>query len=388
MKKGWTKAPLGEVLNLDIDAVAVDPTESYPFAGVFGFGRGLFIRESVSGSDTTYKYFHRLHKGQLVMSQPKGWEGAITVVPKEFEGRFLSSVFPTFRSNEAKLTSEFLCIITKCKWLWDALFDKSIGIGARRNSIYPAQLLEVEIPLPPIVEQQRIVAHMDAIEERLNRVRKLREEAHKEHLIFVTSLAHRWDLSREKKFARGWCECALSDVLRLYTDTVVVEPTESYPNLGIYGFAKGTFSKSPIEGANSSATKLFRVRGGQFIYSRLFAFEGAYAIVDESQDGFFVSNEFPSFDLDKNRVLPEFLSAYFKSPAIWDQLTGQATGLGDRRRRIHPEVILAHQIKLPPMKYQEKVRVAFNKLATIEIQSKARAFDALLPSILDVVLNG
>ncbi|MDD4061148.1 MAG: restriction endonuclease subunit S, partial [Kiritimatiellae bacterium] len=81
MKKGWRKVPLADVLYLDIDAVPVNSDESYPFAGVYGFGRGLFKRDSLKGSDTTYSHFHRLHEGQLVMSQPKGWEGAITVVP-------------------------------------------------------------------------------------------------------------------------------------------------------------------------------------------------------------------------------------------------------------------------------------------------------------------
>ena len=150
MRKGWTKVALGEVLKIDIDAVAVDPSETYPFAGVYGFGRGLFTRDSVKGSDTTYSHFHRLHEGQLVMSQPKGWEGAITIVPKEYDGRFLSSVFPTFTSDASHLTTGFLGVLTKCKWLWDALLAKSNGIGARRNSILPAQLLGVKVPLPPL----------------------------------------------------------------------------------------------------------------------------------------------------------------------------------------------------------------------------------------------
>ena len=98
------EVPLEELLDSEIDAVPVDPVETYPFAGVYGFGRGLFVRDSLKGSDTTYSNFHRLHEGQLVMSQPKGWEGAITVVPKEFQGRFLSSVFPTFRPREDKLS--------------------------------------------------------------------------------------------------------------------------------------------------------------------------------------------------------------------------------------------------------------------------------------------
>ncbi len=49
MKKDWTEVALREVLFLDVDAVEVDPTQTYPFAGVYGFGRGIFARENVRG---------------------------------------------------------------------------------------------------------------------------------------------------------------------------------------------------------------------------------------------------------------------------------------------------------------------------------------------------
>jgi type I restriction enzyme S subunit len=51
------------------------------------------------------------------------------------------------------------------------------------------------------------------------------------------------------------------------------------------------------------------VRAKQFIYSRLFAFEGAYGVVPDEFDGLFVSNEYPTFDLDTSRVTPDFVQA-------------------------------------------------------------------------------
>jgi type I restriction enzyme, S subunit len=68
--------PLGEVMDLSIDAVAVDPAASYPISGVYSFGRGLFAREPLTGSETTYKVFHRLHANDFVLSKLKAWEGA------------------------------------------------------------------------------------------------------------------------------------------------------------------------------------------------------------------------------------------------------------------------------------------------------------------------
>ena len=38
----------------------------------------------------------------------------------------------------------------------------------------------------------------------------------------------------------------------------------------------------------------------QFVYSKLFAWEGALAVVDSEFDGLFVSQEFPTFTIDRH----------------------------------------------------------------------------------------
>jgi type I restriction enzyme S subunit len=85
-------------------------------------------------------------------------------------------------------------------------------------------------------------------------------------------------------------------VVRLVSQPYVVNPDESYPNLGIYSFGRGLFRKAPISGLETSAKVLYRVKAAQFIYSRLFAFEGAYGAVTKDYDGFYVSNEYPTFE--------------------------------------------------------------------------------------------
>jgi type I restriction enzyme, S subunit len=178
-----------------------------------------------------------------------------------------------------------------------------------------------------------------------------------------------------------------SQALRLASDVVEVDSTASYPNLGIYSYGRGTFTKPPIDGSTTSAAQLYRVRSGQFIYSRLFAFEGAYAFVEPSQDGYYVSNEFPIFDLNAERILPEFLFAYLKSPAVWTQLAEQSIGLGNRRQRIHPEVILGHRIHIPPPDYQRHVSAVFRKVINSGTSNNDVELNALLPSLLDRIFN-
>ena len=167
----------------------------------------------------------------------------------------------------------------------------------------------------------------------------------------------------------------LLDLMELVSEPCRVDPQQSYPNLGIYGFARGAFSKPPIDGAQTSASSLYRVRGNQFIYSRLFAFEGAYAIVPEDMDGVFVSNEYPTFVVNHDRLLPRYLLWMFKRPEVWRQVAVGSKGMGDRRQRVHPEQVLRHRINLPSLDEQQRIVQRLDTVAAL-VDERRRAIEA------------
>lgn len=152
-----------------------------------------------------------------------------------------------------------------------------------------------------------------------------------------------------------WPMVPLGDVMSLDMKATPVHADQEYPNFGIYSFGRGLFSKPPISGATTSANSLYQVREGQFIYSRLFAFEGAYGLVGEEFDGYFISNEYPHFDCDPEQLSPAFLVTYFKWQKAWERAAMLSTGMGDRRRRIQPEQLLKMVISLPPLREQKRL---------------------------------
>ena len=168
----------------------------------------------------------------------------------------------------------------------------------------------------------------------------------------------------------------LGELLRAADEPCVVQEGEQYPNFGIYSFGRGLFRKSPINGMSTSAKTLFRVRAGNFIYSRLFAFEGAYGMVDDEFDGFFVSNEYPSFEVDRSRILPAFLAAYFRFPSAWEAIGMGSKGVGSRRIRIHPDKVLSHRIALPSIDEQHAIVARLDSLAA-KIRQVTAHIDAI-----------
>ena len=186
----------------------------------------------------------------------------------------------------------------------------------------------------------------------------------------------------------------LSDLMSLVSDPCRVDPRGSYPNLGIYSFARGVFGKPPIDGAQTSATTLYRVRSGQFIYSRLFAFEGAYAIVPEEMDGVFVSNEYPTFDIDQDHLLPRYLYWLFQRRDVWRQVAVGAKGMGDRRQRVHPDKVLSYRIDLPSVGDQRRIVERLDRVAALvderrsAIEAAERETQALLLKAFQRAIDG
>lgn len=385
MKRRSTElVTLGDVLRLCIDAVPVDPSATYPMAGVYGFGRGLFTRSPLNGSATTYRVLHRLHAGDLVMSQLKAWEGAIARVTPQCDGSFLSPQFPTFRAVDDRLDSSYLEWYCRQPSIWEVLRRNARGMGARRDSVSPSALLSLQIPLPPLAEQRRIVVRLSKVATRVDEIERLQQQVASGTSNVLASLADRPDLTSAQKLALGWVDATLGDVLHKARSPVRVDVAADYPNVGIYSFGRGLFLKPSISGATTSASTLYRVRAGQFVYSRLFAFEGAYGIVTDEFDGYCVSNEYPTFDLDGDRVGPEFLWAYFQSPRVWSTVAVGSKGLGHRRQRVHPEQLLRHRLMLPPVTWQTRIASIRQRawaVARLGVEADS-AITALLPSAL------
>jgi type I restriction enzyme S subunit len=178
--------------------------------------------------------------------------------------------------------------------------------------------------------------------------------------------------------------------MRRVVDAHQVEPDGIYPNVGIYSYGRGLFPKPPIEGISTSAKTLYRISTSQFIYSRLFAFEGAYGMVPDGFDGCFVSNEYPTFECDSEHICAAFLWAYFRSPRVWAAVAAKSQGLGDRRQRVQPEKLLKHRLRLPPVEWQERIIRLHSHLETMkQYQSESTTeLDTLLPTVLDRAFKG
>jgi type I restriction enzyme S subunit len=386
----WTKAKLGDVLRRVERFEPRNELTDYPFAGTYSFGRGIFVGERKLGSTFALPKVQRIHAGDFIYCKIMAWEGAFGIVPKEADNCVMSGAFMVYELNRERIDEKFLDYFFKVPVHWQRIGSQSTGTNVRRQSLHPGQFERAEIPLPPLAEQRRIVTRIEQLAAQIDEACTLRRQAVEEAEALLVAMAHRADLNADAKRAMGWKMKRLNDVIHFVDDSHKVTPDRSYPNLGIYSFGRGLFHKPAIDGLATSAKSLRRVKAGQFIYSRLFAFEGAYGMVMPEFDGFFVSQEYPTFDCDPKFVRAEFLAAYFKPRHVWATVAEGSKGLGDRRQRIQPPQILSHELWLPPVDWQNRIaEVQAEVDALNRMQAKTAAeLDALLPSILDKAFKG
>ncbi|MDE0134809.1 MAG: hypothetical protein OXM54_08225 [Acidimicrobiaceae bacterium] len=261
----------------------------------------------------------------------------------------------------------------------------SPGSAGRNRTLAVDRFEAITIPLPDIKDQRRIAAHLDLVSGTIHRIGDLRSVARARTDALPSALATPLLLAEGTQLEAGWKLLPLGDVMERSTDSVDVAMESSYPNIGVFSFGRGVFEKPPIDGMETSARKLNRVRAAQFIYSRLFAFKGAYAYVPDDFDGFFVSSEFPSFDVDPSKAIAEFIAAALRSPRQWRELAASSKGLGLNRQRINVEALLAHELWFPPISEQHRIVEALQKLD--RVRGLLERSDSIAASVFPAALN-
>jgi type I restriction enzyme S subunit len=163
---------LSEILRLDEQKQTVQIGQAYPQVGVKGFGQGLFAKAAVQGSQTSYKAFNLLYEGALVLSQVKGWEGAVAVCSTALAGRYVSPEYRTFRCVPGKALPEYMAILVANPWFWGRLKNLTRGVGARRERTRPEQFLSMSIPMPDLEHQRQALSLLEELE----RIRPMQAE--------------------------------------------------------------------------------------------------------------------------------------------------------------------------------------------------------------------
>lgn len=170
----------------------------------------------------------------------------------------------------------------------------------------------------------------------------------------------------------GWPVVRLREVLEQIQRPTPIEPDEEYRLLGMRSQIGGPFLRETKRGSEISARILNRVKAGDFVYSRLFAWQGSFGIIPEELDYCYASNEFPIFAVDEARVDPRFLVFWFGLPQTQRKVEADCFGsTPGTRNRYKEEYFFKLEAPCPSLNEQQRIVPKLDKVAGLvgEMQS-------------------
>jgi type I restriction enzyme, S subunit len=382
MSEQWPTVKLGEVLRLDLDRHSIDAAANYPMVGVLSFGRGLFDREPIENGNTSYRFFYLLKAEHIVMSQLFGWEGALAFSSEKFAGKFVSPQFPTFLCDEKKLNRKFLGWLMRRPAFWEDLGSRTSGMGDRRRTLNPEALFKCEIPLPPLAEQRRVVARIEGLAAQVHEIKNLRAEEDTQLCQML--------LGAFGSVAKSAPRVAMRQAAPLVRRPSNIEPSDSYAELGIRSFGKGTFHKPALSGFALGSKRIFRIEKGDLLFSNVFAWEGAIAVAKSEDDGRFGSHRFMSCVPKPGIATANFLRFYFLANDGIELIRAASPGGAGRNRTLGIEALANIEVPVPSIEKQrwfDALQAEVDELKRIQAETAAE-LDVLLPAILDRAFNG
>jgi type I restriction enzyme S subunit len=181
MSKVWLKTRLADVLTPVSREERVDASREYRLLGVRLDGQGPFLRETVLGTQTSANKLYKVATGDFIYSRLFAWRGAFGVIESELDGCYVSGEFPTFVPKPYKIDVRFLRYWFRLsETLSKVTEDCSGSTPLTRNRFKEQFFLALEIPLPPLAEQQRIVARIEALAAKITEARSLHQQAVRE----------------------------------------------------------------------------------------------------------------------------------------------------------------------------------------------------------------
>lgn len=168
---------VGEVLRLERLPVAPESESVYVTIGIRSFGKGIFHYAPLYGSQLGKLRFFKVVSSRLVISNIKGWEGAVAVSAQADESCIASNRFLTYAPIDDRVDVRW----ARWYFLSDAgnelIQQASPGSADRNRTLAIKRFEALKIPLPPISEQRVAADYLDDLETASTQLRRKAERA-------------------------------------------------------------------------------------------------------------------------------------------------------------------------------------------------------------------
>ena len=146
--EGTEYHPMAEAAPIVRRKVEVDMAGQYPELGVRSFGKGVFHKPTIIGSELDWQKLYRVEKGDLVISNIKAWERAIAVAGRTDHNRVGSHRYITCVPKKDFITADFLCFYLLTDDGIEKVQEASPGSADRNRTLAMKRLENIDVPVP------------------------------------------------------------------------------------------------------------------------------------------------------------------------------------------------------------------------------------------------
>lgn len=378
--KAWPRVPLAEIAPIVRRAVDIQHDQAYPELGIRSFGKGTFHKPPLAGADAGTKRLFRIEPGDLVFSNVFAWEGAIAVASLHDGGRFGSHRFMTCAVDSSRANAAFLKFyLTTSEEGREQIRRASPGGAGRNRTLGVEKLGHVEVPLPPLEEQQSLIARLDALAEKTRQLEAHLDavERDAEHLLAL-------------RFRDPTANAQLrttAEVAPLVRRSVAIDISTHYREVGARSFGKGLFIKPDFDGAEATWQKPVWIAAGDLVLSNIKAWEGAIAVAGDEHEGCIASHRYITCVPDRRLASADFLRYYFLAEEGIEKIGFASPGTADRKRTLSVINLGKIEVPIPPLTTQQTFDRLQAEVAALRAKHAAirNANAALLPATLERV---
>ena len=179
-----------------------------------------------------------------------------------------------------------------------------------------------------------------------------------------------WSVSHLLGMDMGYNEryplVSIGQIITKSIKPVEIEDNTSYKQITLKTNGGGVVLRDVKQGKNIGTKKQYLVFAGQFIMSKIDARNGAFGVIGPDLDGAVVTADFPVFDVDKERILPDYLALFSTTPSFVRFAKSCSRGTTNRQR-IDVNLFMSQQIPLPSLEEQHTLVESYkNKIEQSE----------------------
>lgn len=160
-----TKYPLAQIkefLTRNKTAITVQDETTYQRVTIRIRNGGVIPRDEVKGTEIGTKKQFRVSAGQFILSKIDARNGAMGIIPEKLDGAIVTQDFLAYDIDTTKINPQYLVLVSTTKQFID--FCQSCSSGTtNRQRVDEDKFLNIQIPLPSLAEQNKLVEEYNNI---------------------------------------------------------------------------------------------------------------------------------------------------------------------------------------------------------------------------------